>query len=101
MVPQQNSPESESRTLSPEVIVQLEHALRALRRGDSQSPELLHSAVHAAASDARSQSLTAEELLLAFKAIEARTAPPRSPAPEHDRARTQVIGALLEAYYRS
>jgi hypothetical protein len=100
MVPQHtNDPVGPPRGLSPEVERELEDALRELSGEASVSPRLTK-AIQAAGHDARRRALRSDELLLAFKAIEARVGPLAD--VEYFQApisRTRLIRALIEAYY--
>lgn len=62
-------------------------------------PDSLRRAVNAAAHDAREKLMRAEELLLAFKALEARITAKRLRATPPASERHRLIKLLIEAYY--
>ena len=97
-----NTPGEPPRPFSPEIEKALVNALRSLAEGDSDaSSGKLRRAVAAAGEDARARDLRPEELVLAFKSIEAQLAKLLTPAASsaHEAVRTQVMQLLLEAYY--
>src|SRR6266571_7862338 len=97
-----NAPEEPPRSLSPEVTVQLEQALREV--ASAARPvvtDALRSALERAGHDARARTLRAEELIIVFKAMEQRLGV-TFPDPETAGGatfRTRLIRTLLEAYY--
>lgn len=100
MVPQHSSGPP-PRDLSPDVLRQLEHAFGQFAARAADAAALLTEAVRAVGRDARARALTPEELVLAFKSVEARV---QLSAPKDWTAtalRTGLIRAMLEAYYES
>ena len=98
MVPDRQFPGS-SRSFSPEVEAALEAAMREEWTGD-EPPETLRAAVRAAARDAKQRLLRAEEMLVAFKAIELRAAARHGPLGRGED-RVRIVRALIDAYYRN
>ena len=97
MVPNRDNPPDNPRSFSPDIQAALEAAMRESWAGE-EPPEALRAAVKAAARDARDRMLRAEEMLVAFKALEQRVYDQhRKPVSSADRAR--VIRALIDAYY--
>jgi hypothetical protein len=95
------SPRDEQRSLSGPVTRQL-HASLTSRWLDAASDEsALNAAIVAAADDARSRGLRAEELLLALKAVEAdvATALDVEDTQDRDRFRTWLVGACMRAFF--
>lgn len=103
MVPHRNTPDEPTRALSAEVERALISALRAVASGEADSSsEPVREAVTAAGQEARDRALRPEELVLAFKRIEdaaTRSLDAREQA-NHVAARSRLMQALLEAYYR-
>lgn len=101
-----NAPQSETpgapRALDPRVEQELVDALKAhfSSKGSDATRGALNDAMTAAARDARARQLRPEELVLAFKALEHRAgyAVPDK-GTRGDRSRSQLIQALLDAYY--
>jgi hypothetical protein len=104
MVPQHTgSPGGPPRSLAPNVEKELEDTFRAIAAGQDVKLRLQR-AIEAAARDARERQLRAEELLLAFKAIEERSGVLVSGGlfvggTGYPVGRSQLIRTLIEAYY--
>lgn len=104
MVPQHtNNPPDPSRSLSQEVQEQLIAGILSLADGgDTDASERLRPALVEAGREARSQKLTPEELILAFKQVELLAESRMTPAvrSRYHGDRNRSIRALLEAYYQ-
>lgn len=100
MIPHRtNEPGEPPRRLSPDVERELERALHAFATGQDATG-MLRPALESAARDARERNMRAEELLMAFKAVERRVrAPLGEETPSGSPLRVPLIRALLEAYY--
>lgn len=93
----QHSSGQPPRSLSSAAELQLQRAFELFHAGDPDASAALMEAVRVIGLEASERGLTPEELLIAFKSIEARAAPPDARVrPE----RFALIRALLEAYYR-
>ena len=100
MVPDRRLPGDDSRAFSPDVESALEAAMLEEWR-DDEPPAALRAALRAAAHDARQRLLRAEEMLVAFKAIEMRTSAQRGHrAGWAAEDRLRIMRALIDAYYR-
>ena len=94
-------PDDERRTLPPEIAGQLRAALLAHWNNSEGHDSLLEGALAAAAQDARSRGLRAEELLLALKRSEeevARTLDVED-TQDRDRFRIWLVGACMRAFF--
>lgn len=103
MVPHNTSGDDPPRALTAEVQVRLELALRTFAAaGSAEAFDELIQALGAAGRDARALAMRSEELVLAFKAIEQAigiSVPERSKTGGSAMGRSQIIRALIEAYY--
>ena len=94
-------PDDERRSLPAEITAQLRAALIAHWNQSEGHDSLLESALAAAAQDARSRGLRAEELLLALKRSEedvARTLDVED-TQDRDRFRIWLVGACMRAFF--
>lgn len=98
MVPDREKPPSDARGFSPEVQLALESALLAYWTNDATGPAL-STALKAASQDARERGLLAEELLIAYKAVEQRVAARVGKAQPTYEQRGAAIRDLINAYY--
>lgn len=95
------SPDNERPSLSPEITHQLRDALVARWNQTDAHDSMLESALAAAAHDAKSRGLRAEELLLALKRSEEDVANTLDVADTQDRDRFRIwlVGACMRAYF--
>ena len=94
-------PEGERPTLSPEITAQLRAALLAHWNQSDGHESMLESALAAAAQEAKSRGLRAEELLLALKKSEEGVANTLDVADTQDRDRFRIwlVGACMRAFF--
>jgi hypothetical protein len=94
-------PDDERRTLPPEIAAQLRAALVARWNHFESHDAMLESALAAAAQDAKSRGLRAEELLLALKRSEEDVANALDVADTQDRDRFRIwlVGACMRAFF--
>lgn len=95
------SPDDERPSLAPEITAQLRDALLARWNQAEAHDSLLESALAAAAQDARSRGLRAEELLLALKRSEEDVAHALDVADTQDRDRFRIwlVGACMRVFF--
>lgn len=93
----QDSSGQPPRPLSSAAELRLQRAFELFHATDPDASEALMEAVRAVGLEASERGLTPEELLIAFKSIEAR-ASPRAAGGRPERF--ALIRAMLEAYYR-
>ena len=95
------SPDDERPSLPPEIAAQLRDALLAHWDQSDAHDSLLESALAAAAQDAKSRGLRAEELLLALKRSEEDVAHTLDIANTQDRDRFRIwlVGACMRAFF--
>jgi hypothetical protein len=94
-------PEDERPTLPPEIGAQLHAALLARWNESEGYDSMLESALTAAAQDAKSRGLRAEELLLALKKSEQEVASTLDVGNTQDRDRFRIwlVGACMRAFF--
>jgi hypothetical protein len=94
-------PEDERRTLPAELAAQLRAALLAHWNQTEGHESMLERALAAAAQDAKSRGLRAEELLLALKKSEEDVAHTVDVADTQDRDRFRIwlVGACMRAFF--
>lgn len=94
-------PDDERPTLPPEIAAQLRAALLARWNQSEAHDSMLESALAAAAQDAKSRGLRAEELLLALKKSEEEVAHTVDVADTQDRDRFRIwlVGACMRAFF--
>ena len=94
-------PDDERRTLPPEIAAELRTALLAHWNQSEGHDSMLERALAAAAQDARSRGLRAEELLLALKRSEEDVADTLDVADTQDRDRFRIwlVGACMRAFF--
>ena len=94
-------PDDERPSLPPEIAAQLRTALVARWNQFEAHDSMLESALAAAAQDARSRGLRAEELLLALKRSEEDVANTLDVADTQDRDRFRIwlVGACMRAFF--
>jgi len=94
-------PDDERPSLPPEIEAQLRAALLARWRESEGYDSLLESALTAAAEDAKTRGLRAEELLLALKKSEQEVADTLDVADtqNRDRFRIWLVGACMRAFF--
>ena len=95
------SPDDERPSLTPEIAAQLRDALVAHWNRSDAHDSLLGSALAAAAQDAKSRGLRAEELLLALKRSEEDVAYALDveDTQDRDRFRIWLVGACMRAFF--
>ena len=95
------SPDDERPSLPPEIAVRLRDALVAHWNRSDAHDSLLESALTAAAQDAKSRGLRAEELLLALKRSEEDVAYALDveDTQDRDRFRIWLVGACMRAFF--
>lgn len=95
------SPDDERPSLPPEIAAQLRDALIAHWNQSDAHDSLLECALAAAAQDAKSRGLRAEELLLALKRSEEDVAHTLDVADTQDRDRFRIwlVGACMRAFF--
>ncbi len=95
------SPRDHSRSLSPEVAVQLRSALGAHWATVEGDEAALATALNAVARDGRARGLRPEELLLAMKAVEEEVAVTLrvTETQDRDRFRMWLVGACMRAFF--
>lgn len=95
------SPDDERPSLPPEIAAQLRDALLAHWDQSDAHNSLLEGALAAAAQDAKSRGLRAEELLLALKRSEEDVAHTLDIADTQDRDRFRIwlVGACMRAFF--
>lgn len=98
MIPLRSEP-GDDQSFSPEVGAELEAALREEWPAGVEPGGRLERAVQRAAHEARSRGLRPEQLLLAFKKIEA-AALETVIISDPGGARLRLLRILLDAYYR-
>jgi len=96
-------PDDERRSLPPEIAAQLRAALVARWNHLESHDTMLQSALAAAAQDAKSRGLRAEELLLALKRSEEDVANSLDVADTQDRDRFRIwlVGACMRAFFEA
>ncbi len=94
-------PDDERPSLTPEIAAQLRAALLARWNESEAYDSMLESALTAAAQDARSRGLRAEELLLALKKSEQEVASTLDVinTQDRDRFRIWLVGACMRAFF--
>lgn len=94
-------PDDERPTLPPDVAAQLRAALVARWNQSTGHDSMLESALAAAAENAKSRGLRAEELLLALKRSEEDVASTLDVADTQDRDRFRIwlVGACMRAFF--